>query len=75
MLEDLKVTCKGQPQLPDPVPSAVSSFEQLEWADKSVWRYLRLESVYNYLRRHKRLTIPVEWRGLMPKRLHEVSEG
>ena len=75
MLEDLKRTSKGQPQLPNQVPSALSSFQELKCADTSVWRHVHLAPVFNYLRRNKKLRIPVEWQAFVPTHMHEVSEG
>lgn len=75
MLEDLKATCQGKPATPEVIPSAITSYQKLECADPSVWQHAGLASVYNYLRKHKRLQIPNEWKHLIPKKLPEVSEG
>lgn len=75
MLEDLKRTCKGQPQDPGRAQPALTSFSELEPADPMVWRTAKLPSVFNYLRKNKRLAIPVEWQAVVPHRLQEVSQG
>eukprot|EP00435_Cladocopium_sp_Y103_P042265 s1020_g11.t1 len=74
MLEDLKAACKGKPQLPDQVPSALTSFQQMEHADTQIWRNAGLSKTYNYLRRNKKLRIPVEWQAVLPARLHEATD-
>ncbi|CAL1171487.1 unnamed protein product [Cladocopium goreaui] len=73
MLEDLKAACKGKPELPDPVPEALTSFQQMEYADPEIWRTTCFTEVYDYLRRNKKLRIPAEWQALLPARLYEVS--
>ena len=69
MLEEMKATRKGQPELPHVVPPAIETFMQLEMADPEIWRHVDVKSVYNYLRRSKKLQIPAEWQHLMPKKL------
>ena len=69
MLEEMKATRQGQPELPHIVPTAIETFGQLEMADPQIWRHVDLKGVYNYLRRSKNLQIPAEWLHLMPKKL------
>ena len=66
--EEMKGSRAGQPELPKELPSAVATFEQLEGADRDIWRHVDLASAFNYLRRHRRLKIPVEWQSLVPDR-------
>lgn len=69
LLEEMKSTRAGQPELPVPVPAAVQTFELLQEADPSLWRAADLPSVFNYLRQSKRLKIPVEWAHLIPAKI------
>ena len=69
MLEEMKATRQGQPELPHIVPTAIETFGQLEMADPQIWRHVDLKGVYNYLRRSKNLQIPAQWLHLMPKKL------
>ena len=72
MLEDLKSTRLGQPQLPDKLPAAIDTFKKLEMSDHNVWRHMDLSSVYTYLRNNRKLKIPAEWRAFVPKSFNEV---
>ena len=69
LLEEMKSAKSGQPQLPDVVPPAIETFQRLKMSDPEVWRHVGLASVYNYVRRSKRLQIPVEWHCFMPLKL------
>lgn len=67
--DEMIKTRLGQPQLPAFVPPAVQSFEQLEWADRDIWRHADLNEVFNYMRKSRRLKIPEEWQNIVPTRL------
>lgn len=69
LMYDAQKTCLGQPQLPDSLPAAAETFQLLECADKQLWRHVDLAGTFNYLRRSRRLKIPVEWQGLVPYKL------
>lgn len=69
LFEEMKSFKLGQPQLPSVVPPAIETFQQLRMSDPEIWRHVDLASVYNYLRRSKKLRIPVEWQHLMPSLL------
>lgn len=69
LVEDFKATCKGQPAVPHVVPRAIDTFNQLEWLDTSVWHQVDLRSVFNYLRRSRRLKVPSEWKDFVPDKL------
>ena len=65
---DLTSTARGLAPFPAEVPSVFESFEAmphdagaLEWAD--------LVPVFNYLRQGKHMTIPDEWKSIVPKPL------
>ncbi|CAL1128905.1 unnamed protein product [Cladocopium goreaui] len=69
LMELMKKTRLGQPELPAVLPDALETFGNLQVADPLVWRKVNLPSVYNYLRRNKKLNIPVEWQHVMPKKI------
>lgn len=76
MLEDLKATRAGQPEaLAGGYPPATELFQQMEFADRTIWKHCQLAKVFNYLRRNKKLQIPAEWQGLVPDLLPEYAEG
>ena len=67
LLEEMKRTAKGMPQLPDVVPAALECFN--EWpSDEQIGSYpfARVSQVFNYLRGNRKLKIPAEWRGSIP---------
>ena len=66
---ELKKNRAGQPELPEVTPPAIDTFQLLDVADQEVWRRADLASVFNYVRRSKKLVIPKEWQDLIPKRL------
>ena len=73
LMEDMKRTRRGQPQLPSELPPALMSFQQLQPANSNIWRHVGFADVYNYLRRNKKLQIPPQWRDVVPTRMHEVQ--
>ena len=67
LLEEMKRTAKGMPQLPDVVPAALECFN--EWpSDEQIGSYpfARVSQVFNYLRGNRKLKIPPEWCGSIP---------
>ena len=69
MLEEMKSNRQGQPQLPERVPPALLSFERMQFGDKDIWRQIDFPSVYNYLRKSRKLRIPEEWQRYIPNEL------
>lgn len=69
MVESMKASCKGLPEIPPELPPAVVTFTELEWETSDVWMFVDLGSVYEYLRGNKNLKIPTEWRPFVPKSL------
>lgn len=71
LIESMKSTCLGQPQLPAHLPTALDTF-QMNWfsnLDDELWQFAGIESLFNYLRKHKKLRIPDEWKHVVPKAL------
>jgi len=66
MIEEMKSSCSGQPELPQVLPPGVVTFSWLKEADTTIWRAADLPNVFNYLRRSKRLQIPQDWQHLVP---------
>jgi hypothetical protein len=66
MIEEMKSSCSGQPELPQVLPPGVVTFSWLKEADTTIWRAADLPNVFNYLRRSKRLHIPQDWQHLVP---------
>ena len=69
LFEDLKNGKKGQPELPNNLPSAIETFSDMKWSGSSTFAFADLASVYKYLRFGKELSIPNEWTGMFPKRI------
>ena len=67
-------TQKGWTILPDPVPPAMQSFEQMPLDDGGFGLEMAgLETVYMYLRLGKHLKIPKEWKQFFPKAAPTVA--
>ena len=56
----------GQAPWPEEVPGAMASFMEMP-DDSEMMLFADLQSVYNYLRRNRRLVIPKHWQELVPK--------
>lgn len=69
MVESLKASCKGLPELPADLPPAIVTFSELQWETSDVWTFVDLPPVYEYLRGNRNLKIPEEWRPFVPKSL------
>ena len=69
MVEPMKASCRGLPEIPAELPPAIVTFSELEWETSEVWMFVDLASVYEYLRGNKNLKIPTEWRPFVPKSL------
>jgi len=69
LLESMKSSAYGQPQLPQCLPTAKECME-LEWVGANpIWQFADLPSLFSYLRMSKALKIPVDWKGIVPKTL------
>ena len=68
IVNDLKVSGRGCPKLPSPVPSALETFAREPDSAEvdEIFQHVGLVSVYNYLRGGKSLRLPVEWAPYMP---------
>ena len=75
LVEEMKATSKGQPQLPEVVPSALSTMTELEWARPTSpdWLFAGFDELFRYLRGSKKLRIPSEWREVIPDSLRQES--
>ena len=63
---EMVATARGQPRLPEVVPSAQTSYTAMSTSEYGLG-YTRLQTVFNYLRRGTQLEIPLEWSHLIPK--------
>ena len=63
---DLTSNALGTATLPTPIPAAIQSFEAMP-EDFSGLALCKLHEVFNYLRKCKHLTIPEQWKRLVPK--------
>ena len=72
MVEKMKASCSGQPEAPPhQVPTALETF-QMKWPTDlhdDLWQFAGIESLYAYLRKHKSLKIPSEWKAFVPTSL------
>ena len=70
IIENVKASARGQPQLPEKVPTATETFQDVDWSSEpELWSFVDFAQVFNYLRPCKHLRIPPEWQGLIPKAL------
>ena len=70
IIDKVKATARGQPELPEKVPAATETIQDVEWStDPDLWCFVDFASAFNYLRQCKHLRIPSEWRGLIPHSL------
>lgn len=71
LFPELKAGASGQQQLPALLPSALESFDAMEYGEvggsPSLWSFANLQDVFIYLRGGKSLSVPPEWRGAVPK--------
>ena len=69
LIEDMKESCAGQPQLPAVTPSVLETLG-MEWhADSDLWNFVGFDELYKYLRGSKRLKIPPEFRPFIPDKI------
>ncbi|CAK8985373.1 unnamed protein product [Durusdinium trenchii] len=75
LVEEMKATAEGQPQLPprELLPPAIETFTTAGWEESDTWQFADFIPVYNYLRRCKHLVVPREWQTLLPIKLHETT--
>ena len=70
LIEDMKRSAKGMPELPAEVPTALQSFQGWPGVDQvGEWHFAEFHHMFNYLRGNRKLSIPCEWRGVIPDRL------
>ena len=70
LFESMKKSRRGQPELPDHIPTALETFRDAEWdEDPQLWHFAGLDKLYNYLRSAKTWRIPMEWKHVVPKSL------
>ncbi len=68
LVEDMKATACGRPELPNNVPPALETFTTLEWPESNeMWRFADIPQLFNYLRGAKALRLPKEWKSVVPK--------
>ena len=73
LVEQLKASRMGQPQIHGPIPSAMDVMGW-EWpSDSQLWQFVDFSQVFTYLRGSKSLAIPVEWRTLVPSQIQWLS--
>ena len=69
MVEEMKETASGCPQLPDKLPSAFEMFNCSWDTPADLWQYVEFGELFTYLRGSRKLNIPSEWRTVIPNRL------
>ena len=69
LLEPMKSTCKGQPCIEGPIPTAIETMSMEWFRDDELWQFVDFQETYRYLRGSKRLAIPDEWRPIIPDKL------
>ena len=67
MFDELITTGTGTPPLPDPLPSALETFQTFPPDNPADWQFSNLGNVFAYIRKCKRLKIPEEWRLFIDK--------
>lgn len=67
LIPEMKLTKKGQPDVPQSSywPSALEIF-QMGWETTDVFQSADIGSLYEYLRKSKKLRIPDEWKDFVP---------
>jgi len=76
LMERMKSTCKGQPEIPaGQTPVAIEVME-LEWeCDPELWSFVDFGEIFTYLRGSKRLNIPDSWKHIIPRKLPIETSG
>lgn len=69
MIEKMKKSAKGCPQLPPDLPPALYTLTELEWYESDVWQFAGLDNLYKYLRKHSGLKIHQDWKAHFPRKL------
>lgn len=69
LVEPMKASTSGLPELPENLPPAISTFTEAAWEESDVWMFVDLPQVYKYLRGNRNLQIPEEWRPFVPSQL------
>lgn len=69
LVEKMKATACGQPQISGPVPDAVDTM-RLEWeCDPELWQFVDFHEIFVYLRGSTRLSLPEIWQSVIPRKL------
>lgn len=70
LVEGMKMTARGQPQITmESTPPAIETI-QLDWEfDTSLWQYVDFGEVFAYLRGSTNLNIPEPWKTIIPRKL------
>ena len=74
-VEDMKRTARGQPALPMEVPSLLETLSA-PWPSTELdceCEFAGFGEVFNYLRGNRKLQIPDEFRGIIPKALWKIG--
>ena len=76
LVESMKRTSRGQPQLPmESTPPAIETI-QLDWEfDPSLWQFVDFREVFTYLRGSTNLKIPEPWKTIIPRKVWWISES
>ena len=70
IVETLKATCRGQPQITHGQTPLATETMQLTWDhDKDLWEFVDFEELFVYLRGSKNLRIPDCWKDIIPRRI------
>ena len=69
LVEQMKSTALGQPEIVGPTPSAIDTMQMVWVSDKALWGFVNFPEIFRYLRGSKKLQIPTIWKPLIPKRL------
>ena len=70
LVESMKMTARGQPQITMvSTPAAIETI-QLDWEfDPSLWQFVDFGEVFTYLRGSTSLKIPEPWNTIIPRKL------
>lgn len=69
LVEQMKSTALGQPEIVGPPPSAIDTMQMVWDSDKALWGFVDFPEIFRYLRGSKKLQIPEIWKPIIPRRL------
>ena len=70
LVETMKQSKHGQPELPLCLPTVLETFTTMTWSqDGRIWEFVDIPQLFNYLRCARALRIPTEWKSIVPKSL------